>query len=177
MKVFNTALLSVSMLLVSALPVMAQDALNSSGALTPTQHTDNRGSNINYVPWGQNGGVQGWADTTSTNGARGPMSPNGPLLYGSGSGPSGQSGAATSAPFQGTYAAPANFALRNEGRMTLPPTQLTSIVRDSGMNDQVFGDEGTDGPPPYDDFSYLINGVSATTGHQSDAPSAWGYPQ
>lgn len=123
---------------------------------------------------------QGWADYTNTQGA---ASPNGPLLYGTpstASGPNGQSGAASSSPFQGTYAAPGNFALRNEGRQTLPPTRLTSIIRDGGMNDHAYGDEGTSGPPPYSSFTTIegTGGVSSlTTGHPSDAPSAWGYPQ
>jgi hypothetical protein len=61
----------------------------------------------------------------------------------------------------------------------LPPTQMTSFVADSGYNDFIYGDEGTDGPPPYDDFGYIGDGMSGglTTGHPSGAPSAWGYPQ
>jgi hypothetical protein len=71
------------------------------------------------------------------------------------------------------------------GLIVLPPTQLSSFVLDSGMNDAIYGDEGTDGAPPYEGFDEshrLINGmlgtdIGLTTGHPSDAPSAWGYPQ
>lgn len=122
---------------------------------------------------------QGWADITNTQGA---SSPNGPLLFGTPSfaaGPGGSSGAPTSAPFQGTFTAPGNFALRQQGRKTLPPTQLTSIIRDSGYSDTTYGDEGTCGPPPYSNFTTIDGGLSGgmSTGHRSDAPSAWGYPQ
>jgi hypothetical protein len=177
-RVINIALLS--MLLVSAIPAMAQDAMQSSGATGNLTNTDNLGTQINYIPTGQNGGSQGWANQTSTQGAG---APNGPVLYGtnsSGAGPWGQSGAPTSAPFQGTFVAPANFALRQVGRLTLPPTQLDSFVQNSGYNPMIYGDEGTDGPPPFDNFLYINDGINSsglTTGHPSGAPSAWGYPQ
>jgi hypothetical protein len=91
----------------------------------------------------------------------------------------------TAAPFQGTPIAPGSFAARQMGLIVLPPTQLTSLVRDSGMNDAIYGDEGTDGLPPYYGFDeshrieqgMLGSGVGLTTGHRSDAPEAWGYPQ
>lgn len=56
----------------------------------------------------------------------------------------------------------------------LPQTRLDSFVHQSGYNDMIYGDEGTYGPPPYSMFMTIQSGgVSATTGHQSDAPSAW----
>jgi hypothetical protein len=76
----------------------------------------------------------------------------------------------------GVYQAPGNFAARQWGGGVLWPTVLDSIVAESGYNDMVFGDESEQGPPPYSDFEYLETGVSATTGHPSDAPSAWGWP-
>ena len=78
--------------------------------------------------------------------------------------------------FGGAYMAPGNFAARQWGGGVLWPTRLDSIVATSGYNFMVFGDEGTDGPPPLDDFGTIDSGVTATTGHPSDAPSAWGFP-
>lgn len=190
-RVINTAVLSL-LLLGSVQSVIAQSAVNS-GANPGTQggfgHSSWRSTQTPFdynqasSPGHSSLAPQGWADYTNNQGA---AAPNGPLLFGtpsSGAGPLGQSGAPTSAPFQGTYAAPGNFALRQIGRGTLPPTQLTSLVRDSGMNDAIYGDEGTDGPPPYYGFdeSHRIErgmgGSGLTTGHKSDAPEAWGYPQ
>ena len=189
--VLNASL--ISMVLCSAMPAMAQQvgdhgAMNSKAAVG-TQggygHSDWR---YTETPWDYQQldspghtvlAGQGWTDVTNTQGSG---APNGPDLYGTnsqGAGPGGQSGAATSAPFQGTYAAPGNFALRQQGRSTLPPTELTSIIRDSGMSFSTYGDEGTNGPPPLSDFTTIDGGLSGgmTTGHPSDAPSAWGTPQ
>ena len=57
----------------------------------------------------------------------------------------------------------------------LPNTTLDSFVARSGYNDFIYGDEGTDGPPPYSSFGVIQDGgVSATTGHQDGSlPSAW----
>jgi len=168
-RVINIAVLSL--LLSSAIPAsIAQSALQSSGA---TGNLTNTNGNATL------GNVNGWSNFTTTNGSG---SPNGPNLAGTnstGAGPGGSSGAATSAPFQGTYYAPSNIAARQFGGV-LQPTQMTSFVADSGYNDFIYGDEGTDGPPPYDDFGYINDGISSsglTTGHPSGAPSAWGYPQ
>lgn len=127
--------------------------------------------------------LQGDSQYTSTQGAG---SPGGPNLEGTpsqGAGPGGSSGAATGAPFMGGFTAPANLALQAMGRKTLPPTRLESFVRNSGMNDAIYGDEGEMGLPPYFGFDpshYINTGINMpelTTGHKSDAPSAWGYPQ
>ncbi len=66
----------------------------------------------------------------------------------------------------------------------LPPTVMDSFVRNSGASaDLIYGDEGTDGPPPYSEFTQMhriesgIHGGTAkglTTGHRSNLPSAWG---
>jgi hypothetical protein len=79
---------------------------------------------------------------------------------------------------QNTYIAPANLAYQTEHHSIfggkLPETKLDSFVHKSGYNEMIYGDEGTDGPPPFSSFSTIQSGgVSATTGHPSDAPSAW----
>jgi hypothetical protein len=77
-----------------------------------------------------------------------------------------------------TFIAPQNLALQTEkgsvfgGR--LPETHLDSLVFHNATPFQTFGDEGTDGPPPLGSFSTIESSVQhATTGHKSDAPSAW----
>ncbi|MBS1954368.1 MAG: hypothetical protein JST89_09280 [Cyanobacteria bacterium SZAS-4] len=82
--------------------------------------------------------------------------------------------------------APATSAIldRTFGRLGfLPPTSMESFVRNSaGAADLIYGDEGTDGPPPFEGFdqSHRINsGIytpGLTTGHRSALPEAWGYP-
>ncbi len=82
--------------------------------------------------------------------------------------------------------APATSAIldRTFGRLGfLPPTSMESFVRNSAGNaDLIYGDEGTDGPPPFEGFdqSHRINsGIytpGLTTGHRSALPEAWGYP-
>jgi hypothetical protein len=122
------------------------------------------------------GGAFNDSQITSSNGAG---SPDGPDLPGASSGSfGGPSGAANGAPILGSFAAPANLALRQIGMKSLPPTKLDSFVAQSGYNDMIYGDEGEYGPPPYDDFSTINSGIysNLTTGHPSDAPSAWGYP-
>jgi hypothetical protein len=71
-----------------------------------------------------------------------------------------------------------NLAYQTEHRGSLggrlPETHLDSFVAKSGYNFSIYGDEGTNGPPPLSSFSTIQSGgVKATTGHQSDAPSAW----
>lgn len=100
----------------------------------------------------------------------------------------GGSGASTGAPFvmfgQNTYLAPANLALRTQygsrfGGFRLPDTNLDSFVHKSGYNEHIYGDEGVYGPPPFENFEYINDGIQSsglTTGHPSDAPSAWGTP-
>lgn len=182
----------VSLIATSIAPALAQNALNSSGNTGKTGgygHSSWRGTETNKdydhsaAPGNIQMAPQGWADWTSTNGVG---SPNGPdIRYGTTSqfaGPGGSSGAASSAPFAGTYTAPANMALKNMGRNTLPPTRLESFVRNSGFNDAIYGDEGENGLPPYFGFGEGhriergINAPELTTGHKIDAPSAWGYP-
>jgi len=66
----------------------------------------------------------------------------------------------------------------------LPPTSLDSFVSNAGGSAElIYGDEGTDGLPPYYGFdaSHRINaGITGqaaaglTTGHSSYLPDAWG---
>jgi hypothetical protein len=69
------------------------------------------------------------------------------------------------------------------GRNGLPQTSLDSFVLNAGgAAEQIYGDEGTDGPPPYDEFTagHRIqagiqgNAAGLTTGHGSYLPCAWG---
>lgn len=65
----------------------------------------------------------------------------------------------------------------------LPTTTLDSFVRESGYDENIYGDEGTDGLPPLDSFlpqnriDFGIVGTrraGLTTGHGSIMPAAWG---
>src|SRR4030095_3795581 len=66
----------------------------------------------------------------------------------------------------------------------LPPTHLSSFVADSGYDEHIYGDEGTDGRPPIDGFEYdntiaagLCNcgGEGLTTGHHPHSDMTHGY--
>lgn len=80
-----------------------------------------------------------------------------------------------------TFIAPSNLAYQVEhntpigGR--LPKVNLDSFVhkaKQRGVAEMIYGDEGTNGPPPLRTFKTIeTGGVKATTGHPSDAPSAW----
>lgn len=66
----------------------------------------------------------------------------------------------------------------------LPPCRLDSFVLNAaGAADLIYGDEGTDGPPPFEEFTAehrIDAGIfgdtkkGLTTGHRSHLPSAWG---
>ncbi len=76
---------------------------------------------------------------------------------------------------------PAMAQLNNKG---LPPTSMDSFVRQAaGQADNIYGDEGHEGPPPFSEFEYQnrinsgifdIRDIGLTTGHGSYLPSAWG---
>lgn len=76
---------------------------------------------------------------------------------------------------------PAMAQLNNKG---LPPTSMDSFVRQAAGNaENIYGDEGHEGPPPFDEFVYQnrinsgiydIRDKGLTTGHGSYLPSAWG---
>lgn len=70
------------------------------------------------------------------------------------------------------------------GRGGLPPTRMDSFVFNAGGRaNQIYGDEGADSLPPYEEFTreHRINegivadrDVGLTTGHGSYLPDAWG---
>lgn len=78
-------------------------------------------------------------------------------------------------------AAPAMAQLNSKG---LPPTSTDSFVRQAaGQAENIYGDEGHEGPPPFSEFEYqnrINSGIfdrrdaGLTTGHGSYLPSAWG---
>ena len=80
------------------------------------------------------------------------------------------------------YLAPAGLgSLTNQG---LPKTNLDSFVAQAGgQAELIYGDEGTDGPPPYDNFTEEhriergIHDGGLTTNHKSGLPEAWGWPE
>lgn len=124
---------------------------------------------------------QGFSAPTNTQGA---FTPNGPHLAGT---PSqwpfgGSSGAASSAPIKGTMIAPGNLALRQMGKHTLPPTRLEGFVRNSGLNDAIYGGDDI-ALPKYFGFTEEhrigagIHAPDLTTHHASALPSSWDYPE
>lgn len=72
----------------------------------------------------------------------------------------------------GSYLCPG--CLTKNGQ-TLKKATLDSFVARSGYNDFIYGDEGTEGPPPYSFFGVIQQGgVHATTGHGDHGlPSSW----
>lgn len=72
----------------------------------------------------------------------------------------------------------ASLALKQQNLEELPRTVLTSIVKDSGYNGNVFSDEGRFLPPimGFNKQSHLENAFSSspglTTGHKMEAPSS-----
>lgn len=76
---------------------------------------------------------------------------------------------------------PAMAQLNSKG---LPPTSTDSFVRQAaGQAENIYGDEGHEGPPPFSEFEYqnrINSGIfdrrdaGLTTGHGSYLPSAWG---
>lgn len=172
-----------------AAPASAQVSAGDPGDVGRTSAPTNTATEILDTP-GINGGHQDltgtpWSDTTNTQGAG---APNGPKLFGTNSyearpGVVGDSGAATGAPFPGSYIAPANIALYNQFHGTkkeLPPTRIGSFVHDSEYANDIYGNESSHGPPRLNNFSPIDTGINSddlSTGHKSDAPSASGTPQ
>src|SRR5438105_312187 len=78
-------------------------------------------------------------------------------------------------------AAPAQAQQMRNG---LPPTNTDSFVQQAGeQQDNIYGDEGISGPPPFYGFiadHRINNGITGrqdqglTTGHGSYLPDAWG---
>ena len=104
---FQIRILVLSISLLSVAPcAMSQASWQSTASTGDLTNTDYLGTVSSLNP------VHPWANKTSTNGAG---TKNGPNLGGTpswASGPRGYSGAASSAPMQGTYWAPGNIAAR-----------------------------------------------------------------
>jgi len=147
----------------------------------------------------------GSSGQTKHNGMRDGIDPNGPdtkFGYGARSEDAGNplarggSGAAQGGPLmilgQNTFFAPSNLALQTQNHSMiggkLPKTNMDSFVHQAGKYynaNMIYGDEGTYGPPPYKFFTpdhFIERGIGGenkkglTTGHPSDAPSAWDLP-
>lgn len=138
--------------LVSVAPVAAQDASYSQA---------------------DTGAMGGWSDGPTAGNSYGPSRPTG-------NGNLGLPAVSSGSPLKGGYAAPGNFALRQMGRNTLPPTRLNSFVRQGG--EAVFGDEGY-GLPPFNSFTEehrieraMERNPELTTNHRMAGPSAWDFP-
>lgn len=57
-----------------------------------------------------------------------------------------------------------SMAERASIRQNLPPTIMHSYVRESGSRaEQIYGDEGTSGPPPLSDFKSIDSGMNDLT--------------
>lgn len=79
------------------------------------------------------------------------------------------------------YSAPGGGQTVRNG---LPPTSLDSFVANAGgMAEAIYGDEGVEGPPPYEEFTPMhrinagivgIRDAGLTTGHGSMLPNAMG---
>lgn len=99
------------------------------------------------------------------------------------SGNQGLAMAVSSAPMKGTHSAPGNFALRQLGKNSLPPTRLNRFAAQGG--EAVFGGETDDsGWPRFYSFTNehrleraMEYNPDLTTNHKGGAPSAWDYPQ
>ncbi len=197
---FKAIFLALSVVAVTIPPCYAQAWLDSAGAGDTTGNESNKtGSQAAFAegrgyglksPGDQStssggGGGGGWTDRgyasqTKTQGFNGGVA-------GLVNRVTGGSGAANGGPIIlkgfNTNLAPANMALRTQGGgLSLPKTNLDSFVhkaKQSGMAELIYGDEGKNGPPPYSFFMPINTGISSgglTTGHPSDAPSAWGTP-
>jgi hypothetical protein len=108
--------------------------------------------------------------------------------YATGEGPQGESHVASSATSKqignGINIARTGTALLSPHGGGLPPTSMDSFVFEAGgMADLIYGDEGTDGLPPYYEFDqthrinagiFGVDNAGLTTNHGSVLPNAWG---
>lgn len=182
---FKATLLIASLTTVSLISMMPAHAQPSSqldwvggGGSHNTQST---GHQAEFD--GSSGRADAGMGQTFWTGTQGADSQGGPNLPGDSPRAGGQnSGAANSAPRKGSYEARTNLNLMNQTRFgyQLPPTRLDGFIK-ANPDDHKYGDEGTTGPPPYNDFTYLDQGNTfdsdMTTDHKSGLPSSWGHPQ
>lgn len=86
---------------------------------------------------------------------------------------------ATGMPYAGTNIAPANLALRAQGKYALPPTCLDSFVMSSGMRDDIYGMDGQTDNKVYSCIESGIYGGAAiglTTGQRAAVPAVSTFP-
>lgn len=184
---FKTFVAVFALSLTIAGPVLAQAWQDSADSGESGHTTTSTRENSRYQKMDSQGHATlgSYNEGAKTN-SQGAGAPNGPDLKGApgmaGFVP-GQSGAAMSGPILGGFDAPGNLALKALGMRSLPKTRLDSFVVESGWNDNIYGDEGKEGPPPYMMFPWFrhieagIKSDKLTTGHKSDAPMAWDYPE
>lgn len=139
-------------------PVLAQDAFNS------TANTGKRGGFSNGRT---DGNFNGNAQKTSKQNDKGLQ----------------LKGTTTSAPTRGGGggSCPGNFALKQLGGSSLPPTKLSGFVMDAP---QSFNDEGKQDKPPENTFTEgfrieraMEKHPKLTTNHKIGSPSAWDFPE
>jgi hypothetical protein len=108
--------------------------------------------------------------------------------YATGEGPQGESHIASALTSKqngaGMNLARAGAAILSSHGGGLPPTSMDSFVQQAGgMADLIYGDEGTDGLPPYYEFDqthrinagiFGVDNAGLTTNHGSVLPNAWG---
>lgn len=87
--------------------------------------------------------------------------------------------AATGMPYAGTNIAPANLALRAQGKFALPPTCLDSFVMSSGLREDIYGMDGETKNKVYSSIESGFNGRTAaelTTGQRAAVPQVSTFP-
>jgi hypothetical protein len=172
-------LIAVSSILIGFTPALAQGWQDTAGSGDSGSSWNNAAtSDVTMTQGNQNGAFFTQPPSNTTSAPTRQNSYQGVLnRLPAGNASPFNSQTATGMPIPGTYIAPANLALQTQGAgPVLPITNLDSFVAQSGYNDMIYGDESTDGPPPYDSFETIGSGISSgglTTGHQSDCPSAW----
>lgn len=161
-------------LLTSATPALANQALHSKADTGKAHHSNWRTTQTNTdykhveTSWHRNLAAQGQTACTNTQGY---ASQNGALLQGT----------TTGVPLVGSNTAPGNLSLRNMGKRTLPPTRMESFVRGSSNAEASYGDEGVF-LPPFMGFTARhrieagMNWPDLTTGHRANVDSAWDFP-
>lgn len=183
---FKATLLIASFSTISFLSVVSANAQSSSqldwGGAGGSHNTQSTGHQAQYGS--STGRAEAGMGQTYYTMNQGPDTPGGPDLPGDSARGGGQnSGATNSAPRKGSYEARTNLNLMHQTRFgySLPPTRLDGFIK-ANPDDHKYGDEGTTGPPPYNDFTYLDDGGTfhsdMTTDHKDGSlPSAWGHPQ
>lgn len=138
-------------------PALAQDAFNSTADTGDQKHNNGQ----------TDGNFNGGSQKTSKQNDKGLQLP----------------GTTTSAPTRGGGggSCPGNFALKQLGGSSLPPTKLNGLVKDGG--EAVFGGDGELLPKYFKfDTSHRMERAmeknpQLTTNHKLGNPSAWDFPE